>query len=124
MPYSVLIVDDNPKLVSSLAILLSTLDLVDRVYQAYDRSSAIEIVLNHDVDVALIDYLLEGYDGLSLAFDIKQVKPGIKIAILSVVDETRRFKNSRYAWVDDWITKSIDLNPIYEFLYRFHPTKV
>lgn len=124
MSFNVLVVDDNPKLVSSLTELLRTLDFVDAVYGAYDRNSVMEVFERYDIDAALIDYLLEGYDGVSLAYEIKQHKPSIKIAVLSVVDETNRFRNSRLPWIDEWIVKSIDLNPIYEFLYRFHPTKV
>lgn len=124
MAFNILVVDDNPRLVSTLSELLQTLDFVDNVFKALDRKTALEIIRSYNVDAALVDYLLEGYDGLSLAYEIKQLKPDIKIAILSVVDESSRFRNSKLPWIDEWITKSMDLNPIYEFLYRFSTTKV
>ena len=81
------IVDDHPLFRQGLTVALRhELDL-EVIGEAGDASSALELARRCELDVAVVDVLMPGMSGISLASELHQLQPRCKILALSVIDD-------------------------------------
>jgi CheY-like chemotaxis protein len=83
MPYKVLVVDD-----SKLArrIMASAFQRIRPEWELLEAASAAEatgLISSGSVDIALIDFNMPGIDGLELVANIRKVRPGMPVAVVS-----------------------------------------
>lgn len=81
--YTLLCVDDEPALLSSMAMILEHSGY--RVLTAETAELAIESVRREPVDAVILDYFLPGTTGAIVAATMKQLRPDLPI-ILSTGD--------------------------------------
>lgn len=67
----ILIVDDEPNIVKAIAFLLE--DSEHEIYTAYNGEEGFELALLHKPDVILLDVMMPGRDGYSVAKKIRQL---------------------------------------------------
>lgn len=78
---TVLCVDDN---VTALRVRKLVLESAGySVLATEDAENAIQLFTSTDVGIVLTDYFLQGTTGTELAAEMKRLKPGIPIVILS-----------------------------------------
>src|SRR5215470_15619803 len=84
---SILIVDDDPEIVSMLSTRLSARGY--KVTTASDGHKAIEIAKREQPDVLLLDVMMPGKSGWEVARALKQdpVTQGIKIVMVTAIGE-------------------------------------
>ena len=83
----VAIIDDHPLFREGLAVTLRReLDL-DVIGEAGDAASALRLAKRVELDVAVIDVLMPGTSGISLASELFTLQPRCKILGLSVIDD-------------------------------------
>lgn len=113
---SVLIIDDEEKLRSLLAKIIS-LEGYD-VLQAGDCKSGIKKLEQAEVDVVLCDVKLPDGNGVDLSKTIKEKYPSVEIILLTaygnIPDGVQAIKNGAF----DYITKGDDNNKIVPLLNR------
>src|SRR5689334_16071214 len=98
----VLIVDDERDILDPLASYLSKNGF--RVSKARDAASAREILAAHAIDIALIDIMMPGEDGLSLTGFIRATSKVPVILLTAKADETDRIVGLELG-ADDYVTK-------------------
>ena len=98
----VLIVDDERDILDPLAAYLSKSGY--RVSKARDASAAREILAAHAVDIALIDIMMPGEDGLSLTGFIRATSKIPVILLTAKAEETDRIVGLELG-ADDYVTK-------------------
>ena len=98
----VLIVDDERDILDPLASYLSKNGL--RVSKARDAAAAREILAAHSVDIALIDIMMPGEDGLSLTGFIRATSKVPVILLTAKAEETDRIVGLELG-ADDYVTK-------------------
>jgi len=76
-----LLVDDDLGFVRSLTPALERRGI--RVREAHDGESALEAMLDQSFQVALVDVVMEGMDGLSLLNRLNEVDPLLEVVILT-----------------------------------------
>jgi CheY-like chemotaxis protein len=95
VPYKILIVDDSKLARMSVAKALQNLRPDWERIEATNADEALALARQATFDVALLDYNMPGRDGLSLASDLRSLKPDLPLAVVSaniqneVVDRTR-----------------------------------
>lgn len=109
----VLLVDDKKNLLDSLKRSISACFPEAEIFSTQSAKETIELCNKENFDKCLIDFRLLDDDGVSLAFKIKKILPGIRLAILSAYSEPAEIVVKPY---EVWIVKSHDLTPIIEFL--------
>ncbi|KZX86465.1 hypothetical protein A3715_00010 [Oleiphilus sp. HI0009] len=77
---NVLIVDDE---ISMREFLVSIFKNDFNVIPAKDGESAVEIIKNQDIDLAILDLMLPGIDGREVSKQIKQLSPECKMIMLT-----------------------------------------
>lgn len=81
----ILLVDDQPMLLSALSTILNTQPDIEVVATAANGAEAIEQAKNHDIDVAVLDIRMPVLDGISAA---RQIMPlGPKVIMLTTFDD-------------------------------------
>jgi two-component system uhpT operon response regulator UhpA len=83
----ILLVDDHPLFRAGLALCLSSEPDLQVVAEASTADEAVTRVRDEIIDIAVIDVLMPTTTGISLASQLIEVKPTLKILGLSVLDE-------------------------------------
>lgn len=86
LPFRVIIVDDHKFVAEILAARLSLDGSIKVVGIANHGSAAVDLVANHEVDIALLDMQLEQEDGIGVAKQLWARCPELRIIGLSVHD--------------------------------------
>ena len=87
MGIRVLVVDDHAVLRQALAIALETEDDLEVVGTVADAPGALAALRERSADVALVDYILDGLDGVSLAREIRGRHPDLPVIMLTADDD-------------------------------------
>lgn len=105
--YNILICDDDRDIVSALDIYLTSEGY--RTYKAYDGLEALKMVDQHDIQLALLDVMMPGLDGIRTTAKLRESK-NIPIILLTAKSEDSDKILGLNIGADDYITKPF--NPI------------
>jgi CheY-like chemotaxis protein len=83
MPYKVLIVDDSKLARMIMASAFRRLRPDWELTEASNAAEAIDAITAGSVDIALVDFNMPGTDGLELVADIRKIRPGMPVAVVS-----------------------------------------
>ena len=101
---NILLVDDEPGMLRYIRTLLEVDD--HKVQTASTGEEAIERVRKGlQPDVVLLDLLMPGIDGLQTLEQLRQMKPGMKVVMLSCVNDTRKVVQAMRLGAHDYLTK-------------------
>ena len=117
----VLVVDDDPDLVESVSMKLSSLNY--RVAKAYDGVEAWEKIRAERPDLILLDVMMPKKNGYELCDELKKDPEykGIAVALLTAVGDAVRttsytHRDGKTTLADDFIEKPIDLDNLVEIV--------
>lgn len=102
----ILLVDDQPMLLSALSTILNTQPDIEVVATAANGAEAIEQAKNHDIDVAVLDIRMPVLDGISAA---RQIMPlGSKVIMLTTFDDDALVQEAIEAGVHGFLLKDAE----------------
>ncbi len=107
-PPRVLVVDDEPGLRRSVARLLLSRGM--QVVTADDGASAIELLPNQQIDVAIIDLFMPKVGGLELLDHIKREYPGIEVILMTAYGDVETAVRAVRAGAYHFLTKPFRSN--------------
>ena len=81
------LVDDHALFRAGLAAVLSREPDIEVVGEASNRDEALALVRTHAIDLAIVDVLMPGCSGISIAYEIRDAAPSCRILGLSVIDD-------------------------------------
>ena len=84
----VLIVDDHPMMRTGLAQLIDNEKDLKVCAEADNARTAMDIAVGRELDLILLDISLPDKNGLELIKDIRALKPGLPILVVSMHDES------------------------------------
>lgn len=83
----VLLVDDHLVVRNGVQLILGTVDDIVVTGEAESSEAAMQLVAEHDFDVALIDIALPGKNGLDLLRQLRALRPRMAVLVLSMYAE-------------------------------------
>jgi len=101
----VLIADDQHLVRSALAALLNLEADLEVVAQCADGDEVPAALALHKVDVALVDIQMPRLDGLSLAQQLSQTHPEVKVLVLTTFDRPGYFRQAFEAGASGFLVK-------------------
>lgn len=102
----ILLVDDQPMLLSALSTILNTQLDIEVVATAANGAEAIEQAKTHDIDVAVLDIRMPVLDGISAA---RQIMPlGPKVIMLTTFDDDALVQEAIEAGVHGFLLKDAE----------------
>jgi len=100
----ILLVDDEPGMLRYIRTLLEVDDY--KVETASTGEEAVRCVEKGLApDLVLLDVLMPGIDGLQTLEQLRQMKPGVKVVMLSCVNDTRKVVQAMRLGAHDYLTK-------------------
>ncbi|MFG3441257.1 response regulator [Nonomuraea sp. NPDC047897] len=93
----ILLADDEAMIRAGIRAILAADPSFEVVAEAGDGRAAVDLVLSHHPDVALLDIRMPKLDGLGAAAEIRRVAPGTAVVMLTTFGE------------DDYIARAIDV---------------
>ena len=101
---NILLVDDEPGMLRYIRTLLEVDD--HKVQTASTGEEAVERVQKGlQPDLVLLDLLMPGIDGLQTLEQLRHLKPGLKVVMLSCVNDTRKVVQAMRLGAIDYLTK-------------------
>jgi len=101
---NILLVDDEPGMLRYIRTLLEVDDY--HVETAATGEAALEIVQKGlRPDLVLLDLLMPGIDGMETLEQIRKLQPGVKVVMLSCVNDTKKVVQAIHLGATDYITK-------------------
>src|SRR5271167_4677813 len=101
---NILLVDDEPGMLRYIRTLLEVDE--HKVQTASTGEEAVEHVQKGlHPDLVLLDLLMPGIDGLQTLEKLRQLKPGLKVVMLSCVNDTRKVVQAMRLGAIDYLTK-------------------
>ena len=104
----VLIVDDNANMRRVVATILRSVGTAE-LREAENGAAALELLARWTPDVALVDYVMDGIDGVSFTRAVRQhidqVGRRLPIVIMTAHSELWRLGEATRAGADDFIVK-------------------
>ncbi len=100
----ILLVDDEPGMLRYIKTILEVED--HQVATASTGEEAIEAVQKGmNPDLVLLDLLMPGIDGLETLENLRKLRPGVKVVMLSCVSDTKKVVQAIRLGAADYITK-------------------
>src|SRR5246500_4083310 len=100
---NILLVDDEPGMLRYIRTLLEVDD--HKVETASTGEEALERVQKGlQPDLVLLDLLMPGIDGLQTLEQLRQMRPGVKVVMLSCVSDTRKAVPAMNLGAQDYLT--------------------
>jgi two-component system, NtrC family, response regulator GlrR len=100
-PATILCIEDEPPQLLLRKLLLESQGY--RVITAESGQEALKLFQVHPVDLVILDYWMSGMNGVSVACEMKQVKPNILIIIFSAYQS---FPGEVIGIADAWLRKA------------------
>src|SRR2546423_1017837 len=101
---NILLVDDEPGMLRYIKTLLEVDDY--KVETATTGEEALQKIENGlEADLVLLDVLMPGIDGLQTLEQLRQKRPGVKVVMLSCVNDTRKVVQAMKLGALDYLTK-------------------
>ena len=100
----ILLVDDEPGMLRYIRTLLEVDEY--KVQTATNGEEALkQVEKGLNPDLVLLDVLMPGIDGLQTLEHLRQMKPGVKVVMLSCVNDTRKVVQAMRLGAHDYLTK-------------------
>jgi two-component system, chemotaxis family, chemotaxis protein CheY len=111
-----LVVDDNPHMLKIVRTILNAFGVMN-VFESESAVEAIDIARNEAIDIVILDYQMEGMDGIELVKRLRDEEqtsnPLIPIVMLSAYSERSRVIAARDAGVNEFCCKPITAKDLF-----------
>ena len=101
-------IDDNKFNLALIKAFADELKLNLKIF--LEPKEALKYVLNNDVDLILVDYMMPELNGIEFARKVKEKKPFIPIIMISAFDDYKLRAQAREAGIDDFLPKPVSLD--------------
>ncbi len=105
MNVRILIADDHTIVRDGLKMILSEHSDLKIVAEAASGNEALQYIMDHDVDVIILDISMPGQNGLDTLKQVKLIKPNIPVLILSMYPEEQYAARVIRAGASGYLTK-------------------
>lgn len=113
---TILLVDDHDLVLKGMSAVLREHFEEAELLTATDGRQAVEAVLNHDVNLAILDLELPDISGFDLIDRLRSISPGIKIIVNTVHEEIWAMNRLRQCSVDGIVFKSVDSSALIQYV--------
>ncbi len=108
--FSILLVDDDAKILSALEILIASEGY--QVYKAADAKTALKILKTTDIHLVLSDIMMPGISGMDLLKKIKSTHPEIIVVLMTGYSSVPGAINAIRDGAQDYLIKPINTDDV------------
>ena len=119
-PITVVVVEDEPKILRSQVNLLRGFDEIDVVGQATSGTDAVERIRALKPDVVLLDLGLPGIDGIEVTKRLRAELPHIEVLIFTIFDDEEKVLAAIRAGASGYLLKGMEAQRIVQAIQEVH----
>jgi DNA-binding NarL/FixJ family response regulator len=119
-PITVVVVEDEPKILRSQLNLLRGFDEIDVVGQATSGTDAVDRIRALEPDVVLLDLGLPGIDGIEVTKRLRAELPNIEVLIFTIFDDEEKVLAAIRAGASGYLLKGMEAQRIVEAIKEVH----
>jgi len=119
-PITVVVVEDEPKILRSQLNLLRGFDEIKVVGQATSGTDAVERIRALEPDVVLLDLGLPGIDGIEVTKRLRAELPHIEVLIFTIFDDEEKVLAAIRAGASGYLLKGMEAQRIVEAIQEVH----
>ncbi len=119
-PISVVVVDDEPKILRGQLNLLKSFEEIHVVGQATSGTDAVERILALEPDVVLLDLGLPGIDGIEVTRRVKARLPRTELLIFTIFDDEEKVLAAIGAGASGYLLKGMEARRIVQAIEEVH----
>jgi DNA-binding NarL/FixJ family response regulator len=108
MKLRIVVADDHRLMREAIRLALTDADDIEIVGEAETGSAVIPLVRAVDPDLVLLDIRMPGMDGLVVLERLQERHPGVKVVMLSAIDESEVIEAALTAGASAFVTKNVD----------------
>lgn len=112
----VMIVDDHDMVRSSLEILLETCDDLQLVGEANSGENALQVARHLHPDVALIDLMMPGIDGIEVIKGMRVLSPETRMVVLTSFKDGNLVQEALEAGALSYVLKNVSIDELAEVI--------
>ena len=116
-PITVVLADDHEVVRAGLRRLLMIDRNIKILYEAANGYDSLELIRYHKPDIALLDILMPGLDGIEVAKTIKKELPEILTVFLTAYEDSLHLNAALKAGADGYITKDTSAKELIKALH-------
>jgi len=119
-PITVVVVEDEPKILRSQLNLLRGFDEIEVVGQATSGTDAVAQILDLAPDVVLLDLGLPGIDGIEVTKRLRVQLPRTEVLIFTIFDDEEKVLAAIRAGASGYLLKGMEAQRIVEAIQEVH----
>jgi len=119
-PITVVVVEDEPKILRSQLNLLRGFDEIEVVGQASSGTDAVDRIRALEPDVVLLDLGLPGIDGIEVTKRIRADLPRTEVLIFTIFDDEEKVLAAIRAGASGYLLKGMEAQRIVEAIQEVH----
>ena len=120
-PPAILLVDDEPDILTLLTIFLHDLTPTYAILTASDGPSALRHLADHIVPLLITDYMMPGMNGLHLAAAVKAASPTTYVIMVTAYGAVALEQQGRAQQVDRFLPKEGMFDSLEDIVRRVLP---
>jgi DNA-binding NtrC family response regulator len=109
-PTTILVVDDQPSMVTTLADILKAKDF--KTYAAHSGTEALEILRDHPVDILLTDVRLPDMNGVALYRETRKTHPNLTTFLMTAYADDEIIQQGMKEGIKTVLTKPLNIDLI------------
>jgi DNA-binding response OmpR family regulator len=110
-----MIVDDELEICDFVRSFFSERDF--EVYTAHNGEEALNIADAKHPDIILLDLKMPGLDGMSTLKEMRRRKKGVKVIMVTAVEDAEKAEEARRYGVIEYITKPLSLEQLEQTVF-------
>ncbi len=119
-PITLILVDDHSMVRMGLKAYFSTLADIIVIGEASNGAEAVRLVTERPADVALMDLVMPGMDGVEATRQVKKASPSTQVIVLTSYHEDEHIFPAIRAGALSYLLKDIDPDDLAEAVRRAH----
>ena len=116
----VLLVDDDPMVLTTLQSYVATADDIDVVGTAEDGSQVRDLVRTHDPDLVIMDIQMPTMTGIEATVQLRKEFPNLRIVLLTTFDEDEFLLEALDAGAAGFLLKNTSPQDLVQSIRRAH----
>ncbi len=117
-PIRIVLADDHEVVRAGLKRLLTYDKTIEIIDEAKNGAEAVDLVLYHKPDVALLDILMPKKNGIDATKDIKAKNKDILIVMLTAFEDSQHLESALAAGADGYLSKDIGAKDLIDALHK------
>jgi DNA-binding NarL/FixJ family response regulator len=100
-----IIVDDHPLIRTGIKLYLGTIDDIELVADFGDGQSAIDFILNEDIDIALVDLQMPNMSGIEVVKSIRKLGIKTKAVLFTHLEDKKKIQEGMAEGASGYLVK-------------------